>query len=78
MIRTDIAHLPTSAPEGARLWLSAELDATETAARSISELAWLLSRALPATAGSLTRAYGDLVRDLTAVHLSSARWLFDL
>jgi hypothetical protein len=61
-----------------RLSLTAQIDASEGAARAVSELAWLLGRALPDPAGSFTRAWGDLVRDLTAVHLSSARWLFDL
>jgi hypothetical protein len=73
-----VVNIPTSAPEAVRLSLSVQLDVIEATARGVSELAWLLSRALPATVGSFTWAYGDLVRDLTAVHLSSARWLLDL
>jgi hypothetical protein len=75
---SQIFSVPVSGPEFARLPLSVQLDATEAAARGVSELAWLLSRALPDPAGSFTRVYGDLARDITAVHLSSARWLFDL
>jgi hypothetical protein len=75
---TYIVPHPTAAAEAVRLSLTAQLDVSEAAARAVSELAWLLGRALPDPAGSLSRACGDLVRDLTAVHLSSARWLFDL
>ena len=73
-----IVHLPTSTPEAARALAAAQLDSTEAVARGVSELAWLLSRALPDPAAWYTRAYGDLARDLTAVQLSSARWLTDL
>ena len=78
MVTLRIMHVAAAAPEAARALLSAQLDAADAAARAVSEFAWLLSRALPEAPGSCARAYGDLARDLTAVHLSGVRWLFDL
>jgi hypothetical protein len=71
-------RLPTSVPEAARMLLAAQVDATEALARARSEFAWRLSGALPDPARWFTRSYGDLVRDIAAVQLSSARWLLDL
>jgi hypothetical protein len=58
---------------------AAQMDTYEAGVRAITELEWMLARAIwhepirAAIAGS-----ADLARDITATQLSAARWVLDI
>jgi hypothetical protein len=63
----------------ARALAAAHLDVYEAAARAVTEFEWLLARAAGyEPASSLARACANLTRDVTAVQVSTARWVLDL
>jgi hypothetical protein len=72
------AWLPGAGHDATRTLAATQLDFVEAAARGLTELEWLIARALPDPAGSVARACGDLARDATAVQLSTVRWILDL
>jgi hypothetical protein len=78
MFASHPTRFPTTAHELAQGLTTAQLDSYEAAARGISELVWSMARTLPEPAASFTRACGDLARDVTALQLSSARWILNL
>ena len=70
---------PDAARETARSLAAAQLDVYELAARTVSELRWLLARCVAyGPIASSVRAWADATRDATTVQLSTARWIFDL
>jgi hypothetical protein len=70
---------PDAARETARSLAVAQLDVYESAARTVSELGWLLARCVAyGPIASSVRAWADATRDATAVQLSTARWVLDL
>jgi hypothetical protein len=63
----------------ARAMIAANIDTYEASVRAITEFEWMLARALvhePARAA--TAGFADLTRDVTAMQLSTARWILDL
>ncbi len=59
--------------------MGASLDAYEAAARTVSEIEWMLARhALLEPLSSFAAICADTTRDIAAVQLSTARWLLDL
>ena len=65
--------------ETARALTAAQLNVYEAAARAVTEHEWLLARSLVfEPLSSLTRAWADATRDITAIQLSTARWVLDL
>jgi hypothetical protein len=74
------SHLsPDAARETARSLAAAQLDVYESAARTVSELGWLLARCIAyGPIASPVRAWADATRDATAVQLSTVRWILDL
>jgi hypothetical protein len=65
--------------ETVRAITAANLDAYESAVRAVTELEWMLARAtVYEPISSLAAKSADATRDITAIQLSTARWILDL
>ena len=69
----------TTASEAASVITAAGIDVYEAAVRTVTEVEWFLSREMADEPIScLVGACADVTRDVTAIQLSTARWLLDL
>ena len=68
-----------SGHDTARAITAANLDTYEAAVRTLTEFEWMLARsAVFEPISSMAASSGSITRDLAAVQLSSARWIFDV
>ena len=66
-------------PHAAQATIAASVDVYEAAIRGVTEIEWTLARAIAhGPVSSVITACANVTRDITAMQLSTARWIFDL